>query len=261
MTYVVTDSKLCRFMHNPDPGSCETHITALKHLLRYLAGTVDYSYGLCYDFSTAWKDARTRSAICKESVYGMYDAYKSTGAYCFYSYYYYGGCVISWHTKLLAAVTTSTNHSEYGTAAKAARKARCTRGALAAQSSRRASLQQAHQLIKPIDWYSDSRGANPIDMTYNPAHCATTKHIALSDHYVREQQEEGVIVVSCLDKFKSFPWSPTSSLKHSATRRSSATASSWYVRAMPKYPAITRHIQRSSVLSSFFDFNFESVKT
>ena len=113
------------------------------------------------------------------------DTYKSTGVYCFY----YGGCVISWHTKLLATVTTSTNHSEYGTAAKAAREARWLHNL----------LEELHfnKLIKPIDLYSDSRGA--IAMTYNPVHRATTKHIALSDHYVREQQEEGVIVVSYLD--------------------------------------------------------------
>ena len=48
-----------------------------------------------------------------------------------------------------------------------------------------------NQLIKPIDVYSDSQGA--IAMTYNPVNRSTTKHIALSDHYVREQQEEGVI--------------------------------------------------------------------
>jgi hypothetical protein len=54
-----------------------------------------------------------------------------------------------------------------------------------------------NELIKPIDVYSDSQGA--IAMTYNPVHRSTTKHIALADHYVREQQEEGVISVSYVD--------------------------------------------------------------
>ena len=54
-----------------------------------------------------------------------------------------------------------------------------------------------NQLIKPIDVYSDSQGA--IAMTYNPVNRSTTKHIALADHYVCEQQEEGVISVSYVD--------------------------------------------------------------
>ena len=178
-------SKLCRFMHNPG----EAHITALKRLLRYLLGTADY--GLCYDFSSGWQAAAHK--CCKDSVYGMYDAahadcidtYRSTGAYCFY----YGGCVISWHSKLLPTVTTSTNHSEYSTAAKAAREARWLHNMLEELNF--------NDLIKPIDLYSDSKGA--IAMTYNPVHRSATKHIALADHYVREQQEDGIITVSYLD--------------------------------------------------------------
>ena len=178
-------SKLCRFMHNPG----EEHIKALKRLLRYLAGTSDY--GLSYNYSSGWRDATHEK--CKESVYGFYDAahadcvdtYKSTGAYCFY----FGNCVISWHTKLLPTVTTSTNHSEYSTAAKAAKEARWLHNFLGEL--------KMNELIKPIDVYSDSQGA--IAMTYNPVHRSTTKHIALADHYVREQQEEGVISVSYVD--------------------------------------------------------------
>ena len=95
------------------------------------------------------------------------DTYKSKGAYCFYS----GGCILSWHSKLLATVTTSTNHSKYNTAAKAAREAHWLHNI----------LEDFHfnKLIKLIDFYSDCRGA--IAMTYNPAHRATSKHIALSD--------------------------------------------------------------------------------
>ena len=53
------------------------------------------------------------------------------------------------------------------------------------------------QLINPIDVYSDSQGV--IAITHNPVHRNPTKHIALADHYVREQQEEGVIAISYVD--------------------------------------------------------------
>ena len=33
-------------------------------------------------------------------------------------------------------------------------------------------------------------------MTYNPVQRAASKHIALADHYVREQQERGTITVT-----------------------------------------------------------------
>jgi uncharacterized alpha/beta hydrolase family protein len=86
-------------------------------------------------------------------------------------------------------VTTSTNHSEYSTAAKATREARWLHNLME-------ELKFNH-LIKPIDLFSDSKGA--IAMTYNPVNRGTTKHIALADHYVREQQELGVISVSYVD--------------------------------------------------------------
>ena len=90
-----TVSSLCRYMHNPG----KAHITALKRLLRYLAGTINK--GLVYDFS------QTTSA--KTGVYGYYDAahadcvdtMKSTLAYV----YFFEGCPISWHTKLHSLVT------------------------------------------------------------------------------------------------------------------------------------------------------------
>jgi hypothetical protein len=178
-------SKLCRFMHNPGA----VHITALKRLLRYLHGTADY--GLFYDYSDDWQKRQHKG--CKESVHGYLDAahadcidtYKSTGAYCFYIC----GSVICWHTKLLPTMTTSTNHSEYSTAAKTAREAKWLHMLCEEQG--------LNDIIKPIDLYSDSKGS--IAMTYNPVHRSTTKHIALADHYVREQQEEGIITVSYMD--------------------------------------------------------------
>ena len=180
-----TVSKLCRFMHNPG----EEHIKALKRLLRYLAGTADY--GLRYDFSNGWNSAAHKN--CKAAIHGFFDAahadcidtYKTTGGFVFY----YCNCAISWHTKLLPTVTTSTNHSEYVTGAKAAKEARWLHNF--------AEEVHMNKIIKPIDIYSDSQGA--IAMTYNPVHRSTTKHIALADHYVREQQEEGIISVSYVD--------------------------------------------------------------
>ena len=168
-------------MHNPG----EVHTKALKHTLRYLAGTSDH--GLKYDFS---------SDAVKTGIYGYFDAahadcvdtYRSTAAYVFF----FEGCPISWHTKLLSVVTTSTNHSEYSTAAKASREAKWFDNLLTEVGF--------NQFIRPIDLYSDNKGA--IAMAYNPVQRSATKHIALSDHYTREQQEHGIITVSYVDTKK-----------------------------------------------------------
>ena len=168
-------AKLCRFMHNPG----KSHITALKRVVRYLAGTA--TWGLCFDFSKKG---------CKTGVYGFYDAahadcpdtFRSTLAYVFL----FSGCPISWSTKLHSYITTSTNHSEYCAAAKAAKEAKWWHTLLAA-------IGLGHY-ASPVDLFSDSKGA--IAMTYNPVQRAASKHIDLADHYARECQERGIITVS-----------------------------------------------------------------
>ena len=175
MAYAVT--KLCKYMQNPG----REHIIALKRLLRYLKGTKDY--GLKYDFSAGAPGTKT-------GVYGFYDAshadcldtLKSTMAHFFLFF----GCPLSWKTKLHSFVTTSTNHSEYCAAAKAAREAKWWETTLTAIGFGR--------FVGPIDLFSDSKGA--IAMTYNPVQRAASKHVDLADHYAREQQERGTITIS-----------------------------------------------------------------
>ena len=176
MAYAV--SKLCRFMHNPG----RTHIVALKRLMRYLHATADH--GLKFDFSPL------TAAGAKTGIYGYYDAshadcpdtMRSTCAYVFFL----SGCPISWHTKLHTVITTSTNHSEYCAAAKAAREAKWW--------EKVATEAGFGRFVQPIDLFSDSKGA--IAMTYNPVQRAASKHVDLADHYAREQQERGTITIT-----------------------------------------------------------------
>ena len=172
-------SKLCKFMHNP--GS--EHFVALKRALRYLKETADY--GLKYDFSDTDGAAPANEGIC-----GYYDAahadcpdtLKSTLAYVFFL----ASCPISWHTKLHSFLTTSTNHSEYCAAAKAAREAKWWEKFM---------LELGFAAyVKPITLHSDSQGA--IAMTYNPVQRTASKHVDLADHYAREQQERGTITIT-----------------------------------------------------------------
>jgi hypothetical protein len=162
-------------MQNPGPA----HVQALKRLLRYLQGTK--SLGLVYSFA---------SASPKQGVYGYYDAShaddvdtrRSTMAYTFF----FEGCIISWNSKLYTFVTTSTNHSEYCAAAKAAREAKLLEKIFLFLGFDAA--------VKPIDLFSDSQGC--IAMTYNPVHRNASKHVDLADHYAREQVERKTITIT-----------------------------------------------------------------
>ena len=110
------------------------------------------------------------------------DTLRSTCAYVFYL----AGSPISWHTKLHTVLTTSTNHSEYCAAAKAAREAKWW--------DKLTTETGFGRFVRPIDLFSDSKGA--IAMTYNPVQRAASKHVDLADHYAREQQEHGTITIS-----------------------------------------------------------------
>ena len=150
--------------------------------MRYLHATANY--GLKYDYSPL------TAAGAKAGIYGYYDAshadcpdtLRSTCAYVFYL----AGSPISWHTKLHTVLTTSTNHSEYCAAAKAAREAKWW--------DKLTTETGFGRFVRPIDLFSDSKGA--IAMTYNPVQRAASKHVDLADHYAREQQEHGTITIS-----------------------------------------------------------------
>ena len=162
-------------MQNPGPK----HVQALKRALRYLKKTTDK--GLVYDFS---------KYPPRKGIYGYYDASyaddvdtrRSTLAYVFF----YEGCPISWNSKLHSYVTTSTNHSEYCAAAKAAKEAKFIEKITLALGMNYA--------VRPIHLFSDSQGA--IAMSYNPVKREASKHVDLADHYAREQVERGTITIS-----------------------------------------------------------------
>ena len=100
-------------MSNPGP----IHWQALKHLIRYLKGTINV--GLFFDFSTNNTLVEGLHGYTDSSYADCPDTSKSTIGYIFY----YSGAVLSWFSKLHTFVTTSTNHSEYAALAQGAKEA------------------------------------------------------------------------------------------------------------------------------------------
>ena len=169
-------SKLGKFQRNPG----KVHIQGLKRFVRYLKGTAHYK--LAYDFS---------GPPPRSGIYAYFDSAhnddvdtgRSTMAYLVF----YEGCLLSWFSKLHTMVTTSTNHSEYVASAKCAREAAWWHKICLA-------LRIKEDSFRPIATFSDSNGA--ICMNYNPVHHEANKHVALADHYTREQVELGYITVT-----------------------------------------------------------------
>ena len=124
----------------------------------------------------------------RAGVYGYYDAShaddidtkRSTIGYLFF----FEGCVLVWSSKLHTYITTSTNHSEYCAAAKAARMAKFLETIFIAIGQRAA--------VRPIVQRQPWRHRHELQ----PCSPLCNRHVDLADHYAREQVERQTITVS-----------------------------------------------------------------
>ena len=98
-----------RFMYNPN----RSHWNAVKHVFRYLAGTIDHGI-LSGPNPTSGVVGYTDSDFVS-----CVDSRKSTTGYCFK----FGNGAISWKRKLQECTTTSTTEAKYVAAFDVAKEA------------------------------------------------------------------------------------------------------------------------------------------
>jgi hypothetical protein len=160
---------VCQFMHQPGAS----HFQAVKRILRYLQGTLDYGLRLL-----------SRSSL---SLYGFSDAdwagcldtRRSTTGYCIYL----GANCISWSSKKQATVSRSSAEAEYRS-----------------MSTTTAELTWILYLLRDIGinlstppvLFCDNTSA--LHLTVNPVFHARTKHIELDVHFVCEKVAAGALV-------------------------------------------------------------------
>jgi hypothetical protein len=155
---------LARYMSCPT----EEHWTAAKHILRYLAGTIDY--GIIYSAG----DLKLLG-FCDSDWAGDSDTRRSTTGYVFML----NGGSISWSSRLQQTVAASTTEAEYMAAAYA------TKEALWLQSLMRDfNVETRTVVIK-----SDNQAA--ISLIQNPITSARSKHIDVIYHFTRERASRG----------------------------------------------------------------------
>lgn len=165
-------SYLARFSARPT----NEHWLAFIHLLRYLRGTLDY--GICYKpvaaklaGLNAYSDADWGADI---------NTSRSTMGYVFTIC----GGAVSWSSTLQSRVTTSSTEAEYLALSHASKEAIYLNQLLE---------ELGHGSPGAVTLFGDNQGANALskDARFHKR----TKHLRLTEHFVREMVHDGIITV------------------------------------------------------------------
>jgi hypothetical protein len=162
--------QVCLYMHDPR----ESHLNAVKRILRYLRGTVDYGLQLHRSSPTSL------TAYTDADWAGCPDTRKSTSGYGVFL----GDNLISWSSKRQQTVSRSSAEAEYRGVANAVAEACWLRQLL---SELRRPLQRATVV------YCDNISA--VYLSTNPVQHQRTKHVEIDLHFVRERVAFGDVCV------------------------------------------------------------------
>jgi hypothetical protein len=168
ITYAV--QQICLHMHDPR----EAHLTALKRLLRYFRGTIDYGL-LLHRSSSANLVVYTNTDWA-----GCPDTRRSTSGYAVFL----GGNLVSWLSKRQPVVSRSSAEAEYRAVANDVAEASWLRKLLAELHTppSRSSL-----------IYCDNVSA--VYLSTNPIQHQRTKHVEIDLHFVRDRVAVGEVRV------------------------------------------------------------------
>ncbi|KAK1430107.1 hypothetical protein QVD17_12618 [Tagetes erecta] len=162
--------QICIHMHAPRTS----HFNALKRILRYLQGTIDFGLTL------------TKFGISSLLAYtdadwgGCPDTRRSTSGYCVYM----GDNLLSWSSKRQSTLSRSSAEAEYRGVANVVSEVSWLRNLL---------LELHHPPSHATLVYCDNVSA--IYLSGNPVQHQRTKHIEMDIHFVREQVRRGNIRV------------------------------------------------------------------
>ena len=160
ITYAV--SNVAKFLSKPT----KVHWTAVKRIIRYLKGTLNY--GLVYR-----KRSLTGVIGYSDSDFaGDQDDRKSTSGYIFQI----GNTAISWKSKKQTSTALSTAEAEYIALSQAAQEAIWLR---------QLSSDLKCLIVNPTVLYEDNQAA--ICIAKNPQSHGRSKHIEIKYHFIREE--------------------------------------------------------------------------
>ena len=167
---------LARF--NTNPG--RAHWAAVKHLFRYLKGTLHYK--LTYSPSSTSKELFVAYSDADHG--GDKDSGRSTGAYVIKM----GTGAISWKSKLQDVVTLSTTEAEYISAVHAGQELLWLHNLF---------TELGYNFTSPHTLYIDNQSA--ISVSQNPEHHGRMKHPNLKYYWLRDEVtvKKSITTVHC----------------------------------------------------------------
>ncbi|GKA14983.1 ribonuclease H-like domain-containing protein [Tanacetum coccineum] len=168
LSYVV--QQVCLYMHDPR----EPHVAALKRILRYVRGTIDFGLQLYASATTSlvgYTDADWA---------GCPSTRMSTSGYCVFL----GDNLLSWSAKRQHTLSHSSAEAEYRGVANVVAETAWLRNLL-------------HELHSPLSTvtlvYCDN--VNAVYMSANPVQHQRTKHIEIDIHFVCDMVTVGEVRV------------------------------------------------------------------
>ncbi|KAG2404657.1 Retrovirus-related Pol polyprotein from transposon RE1 Retro element 1 [Vigna angularis] len=162
-----------RYQANPK----ESHLIAVKRILKYLKGTT--SFGLWYP-----SDASLSLIGYSDADYGSCKIdRKSTSGTC----HFLGCSLVSWHSKKQACVALSTTKAEYIAAGNCC-----------------AQILWMKQQLEDFDIFLDHiplkcDNTSVINLTKNPIMHSRTKHIEIRHHFLRDHIQKGDCQIEYID--------------------------------------------------------------
>jgi hypothetical protein len=155
---------LARF--NSNPG--QQHWTAVKHLFRYIKGTLDYKL----TFGPISPSAPLFTTYSDADYGGCKDSGKSTGGYVVMM----GGAAVSWRSKIQPTLSQSTTEAEFVAAGEAGKELKWMRNLL---------NELGYGVTGPSTLYLDNQSA--IQVCKNPEHHGRMKHLDLKYFWLRDE--------------------------------------------------------------------------
>jgi len=162
---------------------------ALKRVLRYIQGTLNYS--LIFKCRDSFNEANCIVGFCDSDWAGDGVDRKSTSGYVFKLF----GCTISWTSRKQSTVALSSTESEYIALSFAVSEACWLKHLLIDL--------KLFKNVPCVTLYEDNQSA--IKITKNPEYHKRLKHVDIKFHFIREKVKEEVIKIKYISTKNQLP--------------------------------------------------------